>query len=174
MFGYSSSISRGVVDCTPELFRQVVRSEKVGRLCAEIADAREMKLRGEMSQEDFEHRKSECKRRLPVFLFHATFPKGRRANAEAAPTGLSIFDIDHIPAPRETWREIAPRAETLGIVLAHVSPSLEGLRLVFVLPQGMALAEGQKWMASQLGMSVYDESVKDYARCSFAVPEPYI
>ena len=174
MFGYSSSISRGVVDCTPELFCQVVRSEKVGRLCAEIADAREMKLRGEMSQEDFEHRKSECKRRLPVFLFHATFPKGRRANAEAVPTGLSIFDIDHIPAPRETWREIAPRAETLGIVLAHVSPSLEGLRLVFVLPQGMALAEGQKWMASQLGMSVYDESVKDYARCSFAVPEPYI
>ena len=174
MFGYSSSISRGVVDCTPELFRQVVRSEKVGRLCAEIADAREMKLRGEMSKDDFEHRKSECKRRLPVFLFHATFPKGRRMNAEAVPTGLSIFDIDHIPAPRETWREIAPRAEALGIVLAHVSPSLEGLRLVFVLPQGMALAEGQKWMASQLGMSVYDESVKDYARCSFAVPEAYI
>ena len=174
MFGYSSSISRGVVDCTPELFRQVVRSEKVGRLCAEIADAREMKLRGEMSKDDFEHRKSECKRRLPVFLFHATFPKGRRVNAEAVPTGLSIFDIDHIPAPRETWREIAPRAEALGIVLAHVSPSLEGLRLVFVLPQGMALAEGQKWMASQLGMSVYDESVKDYARCSFAVPESYI
>ena len=174
MFGYSSSISRGVVDCTPELFRQVVRSEKVGRLCAEIADAREMKLRGEMSKDDFEHRKSECKRRLPVFLFHATFPKGHRVNAEAVPTGLSIFDIDHIPAPRETWREIAPRAEALGIVLAHVSPSLEGLRLVFVLPQGMALAEGQKWMASQLGMSVYDESVKDYARCSFAVPEAYI
>lgn len=174
MFGYSSSISRGVVDCTPELFRQVVRSEKVGRLCAEIADAREMKLRGELSPEEFEHRKSECKRRLPVFLFHATFPKGRRVNAEAVPTGLSIFDIDHIPAPRETWREIAPRAEALGIVLAHVSPSLEGLRLVFVLPQGMALAEGQKWMASQLGMSVYDESVKDYARCSFAVPESYI
>lgn len=174
MFGYSSSISRGVVDCTPELFRQVVRSEKVGRLCAEIADAREMKLRGEMSKDDFEHRKSECKRRLPVFLFHATFPKGRRMNAEAVPTGLSIFDIDHIPAPRETWRETAPRAEALGIVLAHVSPSLEGLRLVFVLPQGMALAEGQKWMASQLGMSVYDESVKDYARCSFAVPESYI
>lgn len=174
MFGYSSSISRGVVDCTPELFRQVVRSAKVVRLCAEIADAREMKLRGEMSKDDFEHRKSECKRRLPVFLFHATFPKGRRVNAEAVPTGLSIFDIDHIPAPRETWREIAPRAEALGIVLAHVSPSLEGLRLVFVLPQGMALAEGQKWMASQLGMSDYDESVKDYARCSFAVPESYI
>lgn len=174
MFGYSSSISRGVVDCTPELFRQVVRSAKVGRLCAEIADAREMKLRGELSPEEFEHRKSECKRRLPVFLFHATFPKGHRVNAEAVPTGLSIFDIDHIPAPRETWREIAPRAEALGIVLAHVSPSLEGLRLVFVLPQGMALAEGQKWMASQLGMSVYDESVKDYARCSFAVPEAYI
>ena len=85
MFGYSSSISRGVVDCTPELFRQVVRSEKVGRLCAEIADAREMILRGEMSKDDFEHRKSECKRRLPVFLFHATFPKGRRVNAKAMP-----------------------------------------------------------------------------------------
>ena len=66
------------------------------------------------------------------------------------------------------------RAEELGIVLAHISPSLEGLRLVFVMPEGMSLAEAQAWMASQLGDEQYDSCVKDYARCSFVVPRGYV
>ena len=210
MFSYSSSISRGVVDCTPELFSQVVRSEKVGRICAEIADAHEMKMRGEMSSEDFDTFKSEHKKRLPVFLFHAHFPKGRRISADAIPSGLSIFDLDHISSLSLPLFESADTVETeaLGrgmtlskvlesliergcigksslessslfsssspIALIHISPSCEGLRFVFRLPQGMSLAEGQKWFAGQLGISDYDECVKDYARCSFAVPEDYI
>ena len=56
------------------------------------------------------------------------------------------------------------RAEELGIVLAHISPSLEGLRLVFVMPAGATLSEAQAWMAQQLGDTQYDASVKDYAR----------
>ena len=210
MFSYSSSISRGVVDCTPELFSQVVRSEKVGRICAEIADAHEMKMRGEMSSEDFDTFKSEHKKRLPVFLFHAHFPKGRRISADAIPSGLSIFDLDHISSLSLPLFESTDtvNTETLGrgmtlskvlesliergcigksslassslfsssspIALIHISPSCEGLRFVFRLPQGMSLAEGQKWFAGQLGISDYDECVKDYARCSFAVPEDYI
>ena len=59
-------------------------------------------------------------------------------------------------------------------MLAHITPSTEGLRLVFVMPQGMNLAEAQAWMASQLGDDKYDACVKDYARCSFAVPREYV
>ena len=210
MFSYSSSISRGVVDCTPELFYQVVRSEKVGKICAEIADAHELKMRGEMSREDFETFKSEHKKRLPVFLFHASFPNGRRISADAVPSGLSIFDLDHISTlsiPQLRTSEKSEGGDDDGhdslenvlkalkergcigksfsnlphlfspsspIALIHISPSCEGLRFVFRLPEGMSLSDGQKWFAGQLGINDYDVCVKDYARCSFAVPEDYI
>lgn len=60
------------------------------------------------------------------------------------------------------------------ILLVHVTPSLEGLRLVFVIPGGMNLADAQKWMSEQLGDKDYDSCVKDLARPSFIVPEDYI
>ena len=62
----------------------------------------------------------------------------------------------------------------LGIVLVHKTPSGEGLRLVFVIPQGMGLVEGQQWLAQQIGLKAFDEACKDLARCSFAVPEEYV
>lgn len=60
------------------------------------------------------------------------------------------------------------------ILLVHVTPSLEGLRLVFVIPGKMNLADAQKWMSEQLGDKDYDSCVKDLARPSFIVPEDYI
>ena len=60
------------------------------------------------------------------------------------------------------------------IVLVHVTPSSEGLRLVFIIPDGMSLADAQKWMSQQLGDEEYDVCVKDLARPSFIVPEDYI
>ena len=58
--------------------------------------------------------------------------------------------------------------------MAYMTPSTEGLRLIFEVPQGMTLAEAQKWMSVQLGDSDYDGCVKDYARCSYLVPRAYI
>ena len=85
-----------------------------------------------------------------------------------------MYDLDHIPDPEGRWREIEPRKEELGIVMAHITPSTEGLRLIFVIPDGKTLAEAQHWMAEQLGDQKYDECVKDYARCSFIVPREYV
>ena len=62
----------------------------------------------------------------------------------------------------------------LGIVLIHKTPSGEGLRLVFIIPQGMGLVEAQQWLAQQIGLEAFDEACKDLARCSFAVPEEYV
>ena len=118
--------------------------------------------------------KANLKKKLPIITFHATFKNGRRKNDDAIPSGLSIYDLDHIENPRAKWNSIKERSKELGIVLAHISPSLEGLRLVFVMPCGMSLAEAQAWMAQQLGDAQYDACVKDYARCSFVVPREYV
>lgn len=174
-FGISQSIkSRAVQVCTPELLNEALDNANVARICAEIRDAWEQKMRGELSAEDFETLKGNLKKQLPILTPHATFKNGRRLNAEAIPSGLSIYDLDHIPNPEGRWAEIAPRKEQLGIVMAHMTPSCEGLRLIFIIPRGMDLARAQAWMAEQLGDTTYDACVKDYARSSFIVSREYV
>lgn len=197
-FGISQSIrSRAVQVCTPELFHQATKSGKVKDVCAQIEDALERKRRGEICQEDYDTMKTQLKSRLPILTPHATFKNGRRLNADAIPSGLSIYDKDHIPNPKGYWEEkqkVLAEKPMLGthdgdrmnadgekpmsvldcIVLAHVTPSTEGLRLVFVIPDGMDLARAQKWMSEQLEDEDYDVCVKDLARPSFIVPEDYI
>ena len=174
MFGIAKNIRSEVRECTPDLLNRAFDSVQVAQTCAEIEDALEKCRRGEIAKEDYETLKGALKKKLPILTFHATFKNGRRKNEDALPSGLSIDDLDHIANPRGRWLEIEPRKEELGIVLAHITPSTEGLRLVFVMPQGMNLADAQAWMASQLGDDKYDACVKDYARCSFAVPREYV
>ena len=176
-FGISNNVkSRVVRECTPELFRQALDSPLVARVCAEIEDALEAVRRGEMSKDDFETLKAARKKMLPVITPHATFKNGRRLNADAVPSGLSMYDVDHINDPRAYYdTKVRGREAELGIVLAHVTPSTEGLRLLFVIPRaGMAPDEAQRWMSVRLGDAAYDGAVKDLARCSFLVPREYV
>ena len=218
--GYSDSIRSQVVQtCTPELLHRAMRSSKVKMVCAQLVDALESKLRGEVCNDDYEEMKKKLKSQLPILTPHATFRNGRRKNDEAIPSGLSIYDIDHIPNPRGYWEEkkkvlagkllggtkfsggvLAEAGSESGgtkvsgdlqspascgqarnvlsvldlIVLVHVTPSTQGLRLVFVIPEGMDIAMAQRWMSQQLEDSEYDTVVKDLARPSFLVPEEYL
>ena len=177
MFDYIQNIrSHRTVPCTAEMLHTVMRSTIVGMTCDEIADCHEKMMRGGMSREDFETKKTELKKRLPAFCFHAHFKNGRRLNAEAEPSGLSILDIDHIKGSPEVFfnEKVKDRTSELGIVLVHKTPSGEGLRLVFVIPQGKGLVEAQQWLSKQIGLEAFDEACKDLARCSFAVPEEYV
>ena len=177
MFDYIQNIrSHRTVPCTTDILHTVMRSTIVGQTCAEIADCHEKMMRGGMSREDFETKKTELKKRLPAFCFHAHFKNGRRLNAEAEPSGLSILDIDHIKGSPEVFfnEKVKDRTSELGIVLVHKTPSGEGLRLVFVIPQGKGLVEAQQWLSKQIGLEAFDEACKDLARCSFAVPEEYV
>lgn len=176
MFDYIQNIrAQHTVPCTADILDVVIHSTIVNDICAELADCREQMMRGEMSRDDFATKKAELKRRLPAFCFHAHFKNGRRLNAEAIPSGLSILDIDHILSPETFYNEkVKERTKELGIVLVHMTPSAEGLRIVFMLPQKMTLAQGQQWLAGKLGLKDFDEACKDYARCSFAVPADYI
>ena len=176
-FGISNNVkSRVVRECTPELFRQALDSPLVARVCAEIEDALDAVRRGEMSKDDFETLKAARKKMLPVITPHATFKNGRRLNTDAVPSGLSMYDVDHINDPRAYYdTKVRGREAELGIVLAHVTPSTEGLRLLFVIPRaGMAPDEAQRWMSVRLGDAAYDGAVKDLARCSFLVPREYV
>ena len=177
MFGIGNNVrSRVVRECTPELFYKAIDSPSVAKVCAEIEDALEAVRRGEMSKEDYDTLKADRKKRLPVITPHATFRNGRRLNVDAVPSGLSMYDVDHINDPRGYYREhVAGREAELGVVLAHITPSTEGLRLLFVIPRAdMGLDAAQRWMSGRLGDAGYDEAVKDLARCSFLVPRDYI
>lgn len=182
MFSYVQNLrSSRTGTITPEFFMTVLNSTIVRENCNKIAIALVDRKKGIITPKTFEETKRRFKEKLPAFLFHATFPNGRRLNSLAHPSGMCIFDLDHLDNPWELWKKISPRKEELGILLAHITPSCEGLRLVFLIPsqcytnkRGEELAKAQKWMADKLGLKEYDISVKDYARLSFAVPESYI
>ena len=174
MIGYASSVKDHVQTCTSEQFHQAIDSPQVAEVCRTISEALQKHQRGEMTKEEFEAQKSRMKKQLPILTLHATFQNGRRKNGEAIPSGISMYDLDHIADPRAKWAEIEARREELGILLAHITPSSEGLRLAFLMPEGMDLAQSQAWMATQLGDAQYDSCVKDFARCSFVVPREYV
>ncbi|MBR5235124.1 MAG: VirE protein [Bacteroidaceae bacterium] len=174
MIGIAKTIKDNVQPCTSEQLSQALDSPRVAEVCSAIAEALHKHREGTITDEEYDATKARLKKQLPLITPHATFRNERRKNDEAIPSGLSMYDIDHIADPRAKWAEIEPRVAELGIVFAHVTPSTEGLRLVFVMPQGMSLAEAQAWMAQQLGDTEYDACVKDYARCSFLVPRTYV
>jgi hypothetical protein len=166
-----------MVPCTPETLNAVFDDQQVSNTCKEIA-ANLLKVKeGTLTREAFNKLKTQLKEdNLPVVCYHASFSDGYRHNQSAVPSGLSIYDVDHLEMdPRAYYiNKVAGREVELGICLAHVSPSNEGIRLVFEMPKGMSLAEAQQWMADQLGDETYDGSVKDWARCSFVVCRDYV
>lgn len=114
------------------------------------------------------------KRALPAFTFLATFD-GKTRNAENAhSSGLAFLDLDHINAPAEVWKQVSQKAIDAGCCLAHVTPSTEGLRMVFERPQGLSVPDAIAWFAQQIGMQKYDTGVTDLSRLSFAVPQSYL
>jgi len=177
MFDFVESVrSQRACECTPDLFRRVIDSREVASVCAEIADAREACSRGEMGREDFDTFKAESKKRLPAFCFQAHFGgDGRRLNKNAVASGLCIYDKDHVADPEGWFAErVKPNVEAWQVVLAHKTPSGEGVRLVFRVAKGVSLADAQYSLSRALGDDDYDGSVKDTARASFAVPRDYI
>ena len=178
-FSFSKSITTPaqMQPCTPELLNAALDDQQVRNTCQEIAAKLKAVKEGTLTRKAFNQQKTRLKEEnLPVVCFHANFSDGYRHNQSAVPSGLSIYDVDHLTIdPRAYYmNKVAGREVELGICFAHVSPSNEGIRLVFEMPQGMCLAEAQQWMAEQLEDETYDGSVKDLARCSFVVCRDYV
>ena len=125
------------------------------------------------------------KRKLPAFIFQATFdettsPKGKkgawRKQAATRLTGLVVMDLDHVENPLslyQGWIEKGLDLKALGIVLIYISPSGKGLKIVFKARLDWGnLIDNQHAMAKILGDDVEpDEACKDSSRMSYICKE---
>lgn len=176
-FDYCDRVNGRPYSCGQDVFEMVVQMTRVIDLNQQLGSLLRERRAGTLSQSDYDRRKSELKRQLPAFCFHAHFPSGVRHAEEGEPSGLVIYDADHVGDARKYWARAERRLRKAGVLpyvaLAHVTPSGEGLRLVFVCPLGMTIPQAQAWMAGVVGDKVYDSAVTDLSRCSFAVPRDY-
>ena len=124
---------------------------------------------------------AQLKRKLPAFIFQATFDEttsksGKtgawRKQAATRLTGLVVMDVDHVENPQEKYMEWkALDFGKLGILLVYVTPSGHGLKVVFKADVAKGnLIDNQHAMAKVLGVEV-DESCKDASRMSFICKE---
>ena len=126
------------------------------------------------------------KRKLPAFIFQATFDETEskagklgawRKQSATRLTGLVVMDIDHIDNPLtiyQGWVEKGLDWKDLGIVLIYITPSGKGLKIVFKADAEKGnLIDNQHAMAKVLGVEV-DESCKDASRMSFICKESEI
>ena len=125
------------------------------------------------------------KRKLPAFIFQATFDettsaKGRtgawRKQAATRLNGLVVMDLDHIESPLTLYQGWVDRGldwKALGILLIYITPSGKGLKIVFKARLDWGnLISNQHQMANLLGDDVVvDEACKDASRMSFICKE---
>ena len=124
------------------------------------------------------------KRKLPAFIFQATFDEttskaGKvgawRKQAATRLTGLVVMDIDHIENPLtlyQGWMEKGLDFKKLGVLLIYISPSGKGLKIVFKARLDWGnLISNQFAMAEVLGIEGLDECCKDSSRMSFICKE---
>ena len=125
------------------------------------------------------------KRKLPAFIFQATFDDTTSKAGKIGPwrkqsatklTGLVVMDLDHIDNPLtlyQGWIEKGLDLKALGIVLVYISPSGKGLKIVFKARLDWGnLIDNQYALAHILGDGVVpDEACKDASRMSFICKE---
>ena len=123
------------------------------------------------------------KRKLPAFIFQATFDEttsksGKtgawRKQSATRLTGLVVMDIDHVEDPKGVFDNVIMKEcknEKNGILLVYITPSGKGLKIVFKARLDWGnLIDNQHAMANVLNVIV-DESCKDASRMSFICKE---
>jgi hypothetical protein len=130
------------------------------------------------------------KRGLPLVIFIANYLElpnkkevvGRwRQKAGVCLNGLCVMDLDHVvkshdgKAAREYWQQIIAHLDLkeIGVLMAFVSPSGDGLKVVFKARMEWGnLIDNQQEMAKLLGVSAFiDEKCKDGSRGHFLTTE---
>ena len=121
-----------------------------------------------------------AKTKLPAVCWTGTLPEGAtRKASDMKPTGMYMVDIDHCEDVQDAWEDIQLTMrdirEVTGydfkLMLAHITPSGKGLRLVFKCTESFtSLAEHMTWIKERLSLDRYgdfDECVHDISRISF-------
>ena len=164
------------VPATVEGFNERADSEKTGRICAELADALEQHLRGELSKEDYKAKKAELKIGAFFYTPHAHFKKGYKSGeGEPVDSGKAIIDVDGNPAGREIYtNRIMGREKELGINMFNISIGGGGFAVLFDIPEGLSRQQAQAWMAHELGDVDFDKAVHEPERAVYIPCREYI
>lgn len=134
---------------------------KVKETCAAVAAAA---ARGD------EAAKKRAKDTLPAFVFGAQMVvDGTRK--KSIPSGLHCVDFDHVQNPEQIYKErIAPQIAQLGIYLVAISPSGQGLKIVFERRRGTKIADDHARIAEAIGLDC-DAKCADLGRCCYVFPK---
>ena len=145
---------------TKEKMKELTDAKKTKKLCKQILEAKT------------DEERSKLKKQLYAICWQGRWPEGAKRNNETAEsTGCVMLDLDHLDEDvRQYWNSIKVEAKKNHLLVAHITPSGEGLRLVFPIPEGMDIPEAQAYYTRKLGLKNVDTCVKDLARLSF-VPE---
>ena len=160
-FSYVQSVAGKATVVDKDTFKKIITDTRVKAICNQIASTTDTDAI------------SRLKRGLPAFCWHAWFDDGKRKNYTAHPSGLIMIDIDHVDDPRKLWDEIKDQCLAYGALIAHVTPSTHGLRIVLPVPEGLDIEAAQTAYVKSLRLKDVDACTKDLARLSFCVPEEY-
>ena len=164
------------VPATVEGFYERTDSEHTGRICAELADFEESRLRGELDKSEYKSLKDKTKIDAFFYTPHAHFEKGYKSREnEPVDSGKAILDVDGNPNGREVYTQrVMGRERELGINMFNISISGTGFAVLFDIPEGLDRKQAQAWMAHELGDVVYDKGVHDVERAVYIPCREYI
>ena len=184
MFCYQRSFGLPTEVVTKEQFRALITAPETSR---KVKEAREALARGDKNAYD------RCKKGLPLMVFIGTFDESERTvknkrtgeerkvmghwrNQEHVRlNGLVVADYDHLEGDvRKLWEEAFSRLseeEKGRILLVFVTPSGQGLKVVFMADAEVGnLIDNQMAFSAKLGLPL-DESCKDGCRGAFMTTE---
>ena len=157
MISYFKKISSTADDLTWDRLQQLLDSPKVAMIINAIRAESDHDKRGALKKE------------LPAVTWQSHFTVGsRRKDVNADPTGLFMLDVDHVSKPIDLWDICKTKLDLQTVLIAHITPSGEGLRIVMKnFPQFTTIADNQRHLANLLQLKEYDAACKDFARLSY-------
>lgn len=182
MFSIQRNFARATEPCAKETFYDIVGSQQVASI---IQACR--KAIGEGNKKEYDR----WKKKLPAFIFMAEVMANEGPDGKGNPlpldrwrkqhacrlNGLVMVDFDHVENPRERFVAFVRDHQHWldetscrnAIMLAHVTPSGQGLRLVCLADQDVGnLYDNAQRVATAFGLTL-DDQCKDASRLSFAV-----
>ena len=168
MISIYNTVSSRAEDFDGITFNRITSTQTILHICEKIAQA---------EAEGDHERKSQLKKKLPAVTWQAYQERGTQRSAEnSMPNGLFILDFDHVDNPRALWERINKEKERWAydkIMVAHITPSGKGLRIVAQRYNStMSIPDCQNTFCQHYGLE-NDAAVKDLSRLSFLVPRSY-
>lgn len=180
MFSYGATARTTLSPLTRDLFERELDNPVIASLTnlyrKAVAEFDNLKSPTDQDKAAFEKAKRNYKGYLSIITPHATFkPGSRRITDKAVPNNCYMLDYDHVEGDvREFFNSL--QDPYTDLVLAHVTPSGRGLRLIYQANplvnyyEAMQIPLWQAAKAAALGNEIYDAACKDLCRCSFLFP----